>query len=645
MLDSSGVETVVGSSSGAGEKNYITNPSMKSAATGWNNVGDLDVARTTTASELPREYSTAAGIKISADSNTQSVADYVYFDFTLDDVDLSKKLKIEWSQKLLGAYTAGQLAVVITTQADRTTALHTPVTTAIPAADGVFTTSFDSSTTATLSLVIRATTDMTTDTGIVISDVVVGPGIITQGAAVSEWQSYPPTFVGLGTVASVAFKYRRVGSMMEILGSWTNGTPTGVSVSMTLPSGSTLDTTIIGTSLYNRLGEWGRANAGASNPKLGTIIANTTTSTTLLYFGLGDYTPAFSPLVPQAGSTLVAGSEAMVLRASVPIAEWAGNGTVNLGAGAQVEYSFNSSTSTSSDTTSFGYGPAGALIQNFAPGGTGVVTKAVQWQYPIQTDDLIILEVDQGSSGARWVPASSAAGFAFHTNDAATTFYGAATSNTSSTVTWINFYSAPYATAAWSGVNTWRWRVRKAKASSPVGFGLAGTDGSSGLYKPGQAPGLVTGATIASGYVGENFTAVVSSAVGLTASLTYAEISSSTRLTLTAGVWLIVTTGYGYMTQSGLSTTGGITGDYQIWNATDGVELTSGDEAFLQYGATATNPFISNQDAAVNLKAVLNITATKVIHLRARYLLLTGSVTTVTVGLRPKAGLIAVRIA
>jgi hypothetical protein len=163
---------------------------MVLVSTGWNNVGDLDVARSTTAAELPREYTTATGIKISADSNTQSVADYVYFDFTLDDVDLSKKLKIEWSQKLLGAYTAGQLAVVITTQADRTTALHTPVTTAIPASDGVFTTSFDSSTTATLSLVIRATGDMTTDTGIVISDVVVGPGIITQGAAISEWQSF-----------------------------------------------------------------------------------------------------------------------------------------------------------------------------------------------------------------------------------------------------------------------------------------------------------------------------------------------------------------------------------------------------------------------------------------------------------------------
>ena len=163
-----------GAGSGSGEKNYITNPSMASATTGWNVVGDFTLTRTTAASELPREYTTGTGIKLVATSGTQSTADYMYFDFNLDDVDLNRKLKIQWSQKDVGTYAAGQLAVIITSQANRTTALHTPVTTAIPAVDGDFVTSFDSGSTAALSLVIRATADMTTGDGIVISDVIVG---------------------------------------------------------------------------------------------------------------------------------------------------------------------------------------------------------------------------------------------------------------------------------------------------------------------------------------------------------------------------------------------------------------------------------------------------------------------------------------
>jgi hypothetical protein len=38
--------------------------------------------------------------------------------------------------------------------------------------------------------------------------------------------------------------------------------------------------------------------------------------------------------------------------------------------------------------------------------------------------------------------------------------------------------------ATWGSITDRKWRVRKAKASSPVGFGLAGTDGSSGLVNP-----------------------------------------------------------------------------------------------------------------------------------------------------------------
>jgi hypothetical protein len=369
------------------------------------------------------------------------------------------------------------------------------------------------------------------------------PNAPAQGAAISEWQSYTPTITALaaGQPSSIAFKYRRVGGMMEIIGSWTNGTPTGSLISVSIPAGFTLDTTVIGTNLYNRLGEWGRANAAANNPKLGTIIANTTTSTTLVYFGLGDYTPAFSPLVPQAGSTLVAGAEAMVLRASVPISEWAGNGTVNLSTGAQIEYAWNSSTTDAADTTSFGYGPSGVQFGNF----TVARDKRVQFQYPIQTGDVITLQTSF-DAGVTW---GDITGFnqtsveSYEIQNTAT--YGAQWVQGTSAYITVQFggyrYSsgATYGAAgsAWSGVSlnaSFLWRVKKSTSSSPVGFGLAGTDGSSGLYMAGRAPGLTTGAAIASGYIGELLRATAGGTVAPGASGSAKTVAT---ITLTPGVW------------------------------------------------------------------------------------------------------------
>lgn len=486
LTNSSGVTSPV-SASGTGEKNYVSNPSAASSTTGWSNVGDLDIARTTTASELPREYTTATGFKITADANTQSVADYVYFDFTLDDVDLNKKLKIEWSQKLFGAYTAGQLAVVITTQADRTTALHTPITTAIPASDGVFTTSFDSSTTATLSLVIRATGDMTTDTGIVISDVVVGPGTITQGAAVSEWVSYTPTLnVGAFGTSTMAVNYRRVGSAMEMLFEVVQtgaGTAGSGAYTFNMPTGLTIDTAkLLGTNIIGK----GYITSGATEYANSLAYASSTTR-----FGFYINPTATSVgAVGSANTPLSTANFQISMLLQIPIAEWAGNGTVNLGPGAQQEFCSVTSTWDAADTTAtaLSRSPGGTLM-----GGTLSLsrTKRVQFQYPIQADDLISLEFS--SDGSAWTAAaySRLNGFLVvpSTNSADTANSGVWYERVSGSTTQIDVIFGRYMSMAnddspvtdWPSANAY-WRVRKAKASSPVGFGLA-TATESGLVK------------------------------------------------------------------------------------------------------------------------------------------------------------------
>jgi hypothetical protein len=468
LSSKTGLPSFLSTSAQAGEKNYITNPSMVLVSTGWNNVGDLDVARSTTAAELPREYTTATGIKISADSNTQSVADYVYFDFTLDDVDLSKRLKIEWSQKLLGAYTAGQLAVVITTQADRTTALHTPVTTAIPASDGVFTTSFDSSTTATLSLVIRATGDMTTDTGIVISDVVVGPGIITQGAAISSPVSYTPGTSGLGTPTIVSFAYTRLGEKAHIRGRLTTVTASGVA-SISLPTGLTLGTQEGASALV--FGKWWKDDATGGNTKEGSM-AGTSGGTTLIFTN-NSSASASSPFNTSA-SGLISSTSVYEVDVIVPIAEWAGNGTVNLGAGAQVEYAYFTGTldadgsSTGSNSTP---GRAGTALGTL----TDRRLKYALWQYPPQNGDVISYELSN-DNGNSW-------------NETLVTWVDNASSTSTSGIRYVDttgnvsrFQIGRYRELTTNWVSTTLLRVKKVNPSSPVGFGLVTAD-SSGLLR------------------------------------------------------------------------------------------------------------------------------------------------------------------
>ena len=545
--NSDGVESELGAGSGgSGEKNYVTNPSGANDAaaavpTGWANVGDLDIVVTKTAADLPREYTTVSGLKITADANTQSTADYVYYDFTLDDVDLSKKLKISWSQKTTGTYNAGDLAVVITTQADRTTALHTPVTTAIPASTGVFETTFDSGTTATLSLVIRATTDMTTDGGIVISDIVVGPGTVAQSAAVGSVTHFTPTWANAtGLTISARGEYQRVGDALHLsVSAYFAGTGSDASpLRMNLPvSGITA--------------------ANATHYAGGSMTRNTAAVETYNTFviGKGANYVEFSNLNTVSGGTGINGDGfgdsgvryySLMFTVQLPIPEWAGNGTVNLGPGAQVEYaaSTNGSWDDAAAAGNTIYGPGGAPITGSL---SAARDKVVRFQYPIQATDRI--EVQFSEDQVTWVPAGGTmAGEIYeiwHVNDGASAGVSWDRGTTVATDITVKFARyASYYTGAGAQTKNWQsgtyWRVVKATQSAPVGFGLAGTDGSSGLYKPGQAPGLTTAATIGAGYVGEKLT-FTPRAVTTVSNNTWA-INTSALTTLTPGVWIV----YGY---------------------------------------------------------------------------------------------------
>ena len=487
-----------------GEKNYITNPSAVAAITGWTNVGDLDVFRTTTASELPREYTTAAGIKIISDPNAQSTADYVYFDFTLDDVDLNKKLKIQWSQKQFGAYVAGQLAVVITTQADRTTAIATPDITAIPAYDGVFTASFDTASTATLSLVIRATADMATDTGIVISDVVVGPGQIVNADASSYLGSIAGFTVSANgsktfTIGNQCWRYNNeLYCKFYLDGNATaSGSAAGSTFTLNLPSGYTIDAsslpyTIDVASIVNSLGEYieyGITGAAVYSDKKQIYAASNNT----LRFLTGNGTAT----VITTGQLNVARDMDIMGEFRVPIAEWAGS--PNYAGQNDVEYySYNSTGEITEGTTystsaNMVYGPQGSAVPAITTTSTtnGFTTYTINTLTPNQTSDNYEVQIASSQSGP-WSAVNELASTTgvFAPSRQNTTVYGIGYTITSSTVSirlargGINPASFAAVGTAWSSAGTGLFiRLVKTRAGAAIGFGAA-TSTSMGLLQP-----------------------------------------------------------------------------------------------------------------------------------------------------------------
>jgi hypothetical protein len=189
----------------------------------------------------------------------------------------------------------------------------------------------------------------------------------------------------------------------------------------------------------------------------------------------------------------------------VPIAEWAGSGTVNL-AQNDVEYAYNSGTwNTSLETTSFGYGPAGAAM-----GGalSNNANKYVRFSNISATDSLII---ELSDDRVIWVPSTFAiinANAVINSMDATGALQSGVILAKQSTNTvlvvfgrYMNVASDGSPAIDWPS-NTY-WRVRKTSAGAAVGFGTVVPGVSAGLVPAAGLPGRTDGQAVAAGYVGQ----------------------------------------------------------------------------------------------------------------------------------------------
>lgn len=129
----------------------------------------------------------------------------------------------------------------------------------------------------------------------------------------TKWTTYSPTVLGLGTITSSVFQWRRVGGALEIIGYLVTGTPTGVLAQVSLPNSAVIDSAIpvnsfVGTAGYggNGVGYFSVIGAGGNS-----------------FVNFGIQGSGLASLSPENGNAFLGSTTAFSFTTvSIPIAGW-----------------------------------------------------------------------------------------------------------------------------------------------------------------------------------------------------------------------------------------------------------------------------------------------------------------------------------
>jgi len=512
-LDDAGIEQELGSGGGGGGFNLIENQDGGSALdkTATNDVQDwIDSSTgvvgvsTTTGSEIPLDPSKGTAIKFTLATGT---GHYTRVRFTMPESLKNHKLGLSWVQ-LVSSYVTDTANVEIwtDTSADYTgTAAEIALSgddssgdSFIPNLNGVYQgNTFDTNDSDYYEM--RIVNAGGTAGFISLNEISIGFGKVTSGAIVGPDTVFTAVWEGSSSTTSVAesdanCRWKRNGDVMEVTfgvaasGDWTGSGD----LTLEVPDGKTIDTTRVRDSGVSGLG-YGQMYDSSANVWIDVIPAYNS--------GIGSNNIRFSKSASATDSqgtlaiTDVDSSDQLSGTIIIPIAEWAGSGTLYAGSNDVEYYSyFDSSAITANtgyaDQSKVSRSPSGAQFANIATSAVDQYTYYGITIPELQETDTMVLQVIQ-NSGA-WVDFVGDPTITLYTRNDLTQ-YGITAYTTSSTNIRIIFGNAGRRNRGafnavgddYTGIDVtdnYRWRIKITRGGNTVGFGNA-TAEHSGLTK------------------------------------------------------------------------------------------------------------------------------------------------------------------
>lgn len=394
-----------------GSVNYVGNNAAVVNTSGWSTyadaAGSTPVDCTGGTPNVTWTRSTSTPLRGSADflltkDAVNRQGEGVAYGFTIDNADTAKTLAIAFNVKGSANYTSSDVGVYVYDVTNAT--LITPSTTSVagPSANYQFQSTFTASTSTSYRLCIHVASTNANSYTVQADNVFVGPQLAPSVTPQTDWASYTPSLsAGWGTTTNLAAFWKRQGSDLLVQGSFTTGTVGTSRGSIGFPSSLTLDTSKLTLSNNDASSgnNWGWAQQQSGSAALtASLVTAPLSSTTAIY--VAGLVSNSNNLVPQNVSSIYDSTGVVSFYFRVPIAEWAGSSAYT--SQSLPEYAYNSNTTGTSDTSSFAYGPTGALIPNRTVGTA--VTKDVKFLTPIQPTDRIVVQFNTGAAGDKtWV--------------------------------------------------------------------------------------------------------------------------------------------------------------------------------------------------------------------------------------------------
>lgn len=242
----------VGSGSGSGGINYITNFDIETDVSG--HVAYADAAAVTpvdgtggspnitvTRSTSSPLRGTASALITKGAANRQGEGDGIAF--TIDSADKSKQLTISFDYEASANYTgsSGSEYMVCYVYDVTNSVLIAPSNIYMPQGSGTQQITFNATTSTSYRLIFHVAGTGTSAWTYKYDNLSVGPQALILAPAVSDWISYIPTISNVGTTTNLVAKWKQIGDTIYVKGSVNVGTPAADVPRITLPNGYVID--------------------------------------------------------------------------------------------------------------------------------------------------------------------------------------------------------------------------------------------------------------------------------------------------------------------------------------------------------------------------------------------------------------------